>query len=294
MLRGAFTMKTSTTWKVLRADHQAPLLDVLARHLGVSRKQAKRLLDDRAVFVNQRRVWMARHLLHAGDQIEVTGARPPAATGPAEAIRATTLREQADWIVVNKPPGLTTNGPDSLETILRQQRNEPALEAVHRLDRDTSGCVLFARHPAAREKLVALFEEKSIRKTYLAIVQGAFPPHIRRVDQGLEGREAITDFRVWDANTRASLVEARPLTGRTHQIRLHARAAGHPLAGDRTYATGSLVDAEIRRLPRQMLHAWRLGWLEENQQEVRIEAPWPDDFRKALDRFGLRSRKEPA
>lgn len=286
-------MKSTAAWKVIRPDHQAPLLEVLARHLGLSRKQAKRLLDDRAVFVNQRRVWMARHPLQAGDQIEVMGARPPAATRPASTLRIAVLREHADWLVVNKPPGLTTNGPHSVESLLRQQRGEAALEAVHRLDRDTSGCVLFARNPAAREKLVAQFEEKNVRKTYLAILQGAFPPHIRRVEQALEGREAITDFRVWDARSRASLVEVRPLTGRTHQVRLHARAVGHPLAGDRSYATGTQEDAEMRRLPRQMLHAWRLGWTDEQQQEIRVEAPWPDDFRLALDRLGLRVRKEP-
>ncbi len=286
-------MKTTTTWKVIRPDHQAPLLEVLARHLGLSRKQAKRLLDDRAVFVNQRRVWMARHPLQAGDQIEVMGARPPAATRPADTLRVAVLREHADWIVVNKPAGITTNGPKSLEILLRQQRGEAALEAVHRLDRDTSGCVLFARNPAAREKLVTRFEEKSVRKTYLAIVQGAFPAHIRRVEQALEGHQAITDFRVWDARARASLVEVRPLTGRTHQVRLHARSVGHPLAGDRNYATGSQEDDELRRLPRQMLHAWRLGWTDEQQNEIRVEAPWPDDFRKALDRLGLRGRKEP-
>lgn len=276
---------------ISRADHRSTLLDELTRHLGLSRNQAKRLLDTRAVFVNQRRVWMARHELRTGDRIEVQGApqEPRPATGPAIPPVAI-LREHADWLVVNKPAGITTNGPRSLEILLRQQRQEPTLEAVHRLDRDTTGCVLFSRNPAARPALVALFEDKVIRKTYLALVQGSFPSHIRRVDMALEGLEACTDFRLVESGPRASLVEARPLTGRTHQIRLHARAVGFPLAGDRTYATGVVEDAALRMLPRQMLHAWKLEWKDADGLDINACAPWPSDFKKALAQLGLRGR----
>ena len=283
--------KTAPPWVISRAAHRTTLLDELTQHLGLSRNQAKRLLDTRSVFVNQRRVWMARHELRAGDRIEVLGApqppRPEAApAAPAVAI----LREHTDWLVVNKPAGVTTNGPRSLEILLRQQRQEPTLEAVHRLDRDTTGCVLFSRNPGARPALVALFEEKVIRKTYLALVQGRFPTHIRKVEMALEGLEASTDFRLVEAGPRASLVEARPLTGRTHQIRLHARAVGFPLAGDRTYATGVVEDAALRMLPRQMLHSWKLEWPGNDGQDIRACAPWPADFKKAVTQLGLRGR----
>ncbi len=280
-------MNKPTRWTITRAEHQASLLDSLARHLSASRKQAKRLLDSRSVFVNRQRVWMARHTLQAGDQVEVVAAVPRVKAdrpGPSLAI----LAEHTDWLVVNKPAGCATNGPDSLEQILRKQRQEPGLEAVHRLDRDTSGCVLFARHPAARAGLVALFESQRIRKTYLAIVQGGFPAEGQRITAPLEGREAETAFHLLDRSRVASLVEARPKTGRTHQIRLHARALGYPLAGDRVYATGATEDELLRKLPRQMLHAWKLAWMDESGGHVEVAAPWPVDFQEALRRLGLR------
>ena len=284
-------MSTPHRWTITRAEDQTPLLDSLTRHLNISRKQAKRLLDARSVFVNRQRVWMARHPLHTGDQIEVMAnpaARETARTTPGLVI----LREHADWLVVNKPAGLTTNdGPASLEALLRKQRGEDTLEAVHRLDRDTTGCVLFARRPEARDGLVGLFEDKVIRKTYLALVQGAFPPGNQVANRRLEGLEAETEFRLLERGRIASLVEARPKTGRTHQVRLHARDLGHPLAGDRVYATGVTEEEALRRLPRQMLHAWKLSWTDPEGTVVSVVAPWPDDFRKALRSLGLQGTK---
>lgn len=287
-------MNTAAKWKINRVEQQQPLLDVVAHHLGLSKKQAKRLLDARSVFVNQRRVWMARHPLQAGDEVEVIGFRPASApTRPATPPRVRVLRETADWLAVDKPPGLLTNGPDSVESLLRVQRQESGLEAVHRLDRDTSGCLLLARHAQARDHLLALFEQHAVKKTYLAIVLGAFPPDLKRVDKRLDGLEAITDFRVRDAHARASLIEARPQTGRTHQLRLHVRAVGHPLAGDKTYATGELHHEALRRLPRQMLHAWRLAWTDASGEEIKLEVPWPADFQHALRALGLRATATP-
>lgn len=289
MLTARKTMKASTTWRISRSGHGLPLIEELASHLGVSRKQAKRLLDARSVFINRQRVWMARHEVRAGDVIEVTGAPPARRTAvtPAPSIRV--LREHPDWLVVAKPAGLVSNGPGSVEEALRTQRREPQVEAVHRLDRDTTGCLLLARHPHAREILVRCFEENAVRKCYVALVQGEFPAGLQTIRQPLEGLSAETTFRVLASHPRASLVEARPLTGRTHQIRLHARAAGHPLVGDRVYATGVVEDAVLRQMPRQMLHAWKLGW-PDPQGPVEVEAPWPDDFRNAMAKLGLRYR----
>lgn len=284
-------MKPSATWKVSRGEHGMPLLDLLSGHLDVSRKQAKRLLDARSVFVNRQRIWMARHAVRAGDQIEVVGLdhhRGTARTPPVVTIPV--LREEPGWLVVNKPAGLVTNGTDSVEAALRIQRQEPLLEAVHRLDRDTTGCLLFARTSAARAYLVSQFEAQAVRKIYLALVHGRFPADLHRMSQPLEGLEAVTEFRLWQATPRASLIEARPLTGRTHQIRLHARATGHPLAGDRAYTTGVVEDTLLRQLPRQMLHAWKLAWPDEAGNRIELEAPWPDDFRRAVTRLGLNTR----
>ena len=279
-------MTQSTQWIIARSAPPTSLLEAMAEHLGLSHKQAKRLLDARQVFVNQRRIWMARHRLRAGDQIEVLGGAPPA---PIPAVPV--LRECADWLVVNKPAGLLSNGPDSVEAQLRARRGEPELEAVHRLDRDTSGCLLLARRRVARPALVGLFADQAIHKTYLALVQGRFPAAPVLVEQAIEGLSAVTEFRLRKAGAVASLVEARPRTGRTHQIRIHLRQLGHPLAGDRHYATGCMENDVLRRLPRQMLHAGRLAWRDPAAgTEISITAPWPADFARALAQLGLRGQ----
>jgi hypothetical protein len=127
MLSALDLMNTSAKWKIGRVEQGQPLLEVVTHHLGMSKKQAKRLLDARSVFVNHRRVWMARHPLQVGDEVEVVGFRPPSAPArPAAPPRLRILRETAAWLAVDKPAGLLTNGPDSLESLLRAQRQEPA------------------------------------------------------------------------------------------------------------------------------------------------------------------------
>ncbi len=243
--------------------------------LGISRKQAKRLLDERRVFVNRRRVWIAHHNVRSGDEIEVA---QPAARAP-DALRI--LYEDPSCIVVDKPAGLDSVGPDSAESRLRALR--PEIQPVHRLDRDTSGCLIFARSDAARTSLEKQFEERSVEKVYQAIAAGPFPDTLKRVEKPVDGLTALTEFRLLRRTAVASLIEARPHTGRTHQIRAHLQAAGHPLAGDRAYATRAVKEDVLRHLPRHMLHAWRMSWRDPATGEHRkAQAALPADFREAL------------
>lgn len=271
-------MPTSRSLRVNRPEAGASLLEFLSRRLGLSHKQAKRLLDARSVFVNRRRVWMARHALEAGDVVEVPDvppARRAAATIPV-------LFEDEHCLVVDKPPGLTSAGPGSVEEQLRRRHGSEAT-AVHRLDRDTSGCNLFARSAAARERLVALFGGHDLQKVYRAIALGRVPEDLHLLRSAVDNLEAVTRIRLLRAGAAASYLEAMPETGRTHQIRIHLQKAGHPLAGDRVYATRE-VDADVlRALPRQMLHAWRLRWVHPfTGATIGVEAPLPADFREAL------------
>lgn len=267
------------------AGQGGTLLDFLAAAQGVSRRAAKRLLDERRVFVNGRRVWMARHPLRAGDIVEVQPA--PERVTPDE---IPILAASGPWFIADKPAGLLSNdAPDSVESRLRQQLHLPELTAVHRLDRDTTGCLLLARTRADAERLIPLFRARRVRKTYLALVFGRVRSDVREIRAPIEGEEAVSRVRVLDANDDASLLEVRLETGRTHQIRRHLLDIGHPIAGDRAYGNSRARDARGRSLPRQMLHAARLAFDDpDTGATVAAESPLPADFRAALRAYRLR------
>jgi RluA family pseudouridine synthase len=269
----------------------ATLLEFLARHARLSRKGAKRLLDDRLVFVNRRRIWMARHALERGDRVEFPagGAAPTPAAPPA--VR---YRDDA-YLVVDKPPGLLSTGPDSAESRLREALGIPGLQAVHRLDRDTSGCLLLARDEPAARAAIAAFEAGHVEKVYLALAIGRFPPHVRRIAAPVDNLEAETTVRIAHAGASATLLECRPRTGRTHQIRIHLARAGHPVAGENRYHTGELARDELRRVRRQMLHAWRIKLPHPLHEGATIAAGAkpPEDFVAACRAAGIACPRGP-
>ena len=261
------------------------LVEFLAAARGESRRAAKRLLDERRVFVNGRRVWMARHAVRAGDRVEV---QPPAARAISD--RIPILVAAGPWRVADKPAGLLSNGdPRSVESRLREQLGLPQLTAVHRLDRDTTGCLLFALTRGDAERLIPLFRERLVRKIYHALVFGRVSAAVREIRAPIDDEEAVSRIRVVDANPEASLVEVLIETGRTHQIRKHLLQIGHPIAGDRAYGNSRARDARGRALPRQMLHASRLSFADpETGRTIAAESPLPADFRSALRSYGLR------
>jgi RluA family pseudouridine synthase len=271
----------STVLAVGHKEKTATLLDFLAARLALSRKKAKRLLDERCVLVNRHRIWMARHPLRHGDVVEVLRAPPPAAA-PA------VLLQDDDYVVVNKPPGIESTGPDSVEALLRRAGNEPGLAAAHRLDRDTSGCLMFARNPAALEDAVAAFRAGSVTKTYHAIVSGCLRTPGLTVDRPLDRQRAVTRLRTVSAVREASHLAVRIETGRTHQIRRHLAELHHPVIGDRQYAVGRQESERSLEAPRQMLHASTLQVrVPRTGRTLLATAPLPGDFRRCLRRLGL-------
>ena len=136
------------------------LQDFLAGRLDLSRNKAKQIIDGRTVFVNAKRVWMARHCLRSNDKVEFPDQTAESVNTPAAAAKASILFEDDDYLVVDKPAGMLSNGQNSFEEKLRKQLNLPALRAVHRLDKDTSGCFLLAKSQAAFEKIVPLFQQR--------------------------------------------------------------------------------------------------------------------------------------
>ena len=277
------------------------LLDMLVARAGGSRRAAKRRLDERRVFINGRRVWMARHTVRAGDRIELPDALPDSAPGrralrpgQAPASRNSTglriLYEDADYLVADKPAGLVTNeSADSLESNLRRERNDAGWRAVHRLDRDTTGCTWFAHSAAAFDAAVEVFRAQRVKKIYDAIVLGRFPPGLRRMCEPLDGQPAETWVEIVKARDTASHLRLRITTGRTHQIRRHLLAADHPLVGDKHYGASRELGPDLRALPRQMLHATDLSAPHPLRSDTRVHAraPLPDDFRSALRRLRL-------
>ena len=268
---------------VSSSENRTPLLDFLASHLAISKKKAKGLLDQRTVFVSDRRVWMARHLLQAGDIVEIHGATV------AETALKGPLFEDAHLMVADKPVGLLSNGSDSFEERLRQATGYPYLRAVHRLDRDTSGCLLLAKEASILESLTELFKAHAVQKTYHVIALGGMDNRLHEIRAPVDGEPALTRVHLLDSSPLASHLKAQIVTGRTHQIRKHLALVRHPVAGDKTYATGQLPDARLRKIPRQMLHAFSLTFPHPiTRATIRAQAPLPPDFQQALKTLRLK------
>lgn len=256
----------------------------LAASLRLSKGKAKELLDNRVVFVNGRRVWMARHELRAKDEVEVQQIATPAPTK----FHPKVLFEDTDLLVVDKPAGLLADGRDSVEERLRILRALPELTAVHRLDRETSGCFLLAKQPRAREAMVALFGQREVTKVYHAIAAGRVPDDVHEIHAPVDGEPALTRVERLDANLRASHLKLNIETGRTHQIRKHLLAIRHPVLGDKQYG-GRFQPAGMQaEIPRQMLHASVLIFTHPfSGAVVRCNAPLPADFHACLQRLHL-------
>jgi 23S rRNA pseudouridine1911/1915/1917 synthase len=225
------------------------------------------------------------------------------------------LHEDDDCIVVDKPAGLLTlptaeREKDTLMSrvsayLQHRYRRRPYVGVVHRLDKETSGALVFARSREALRTLQELFKRHAIEREYAALVEGTLPDAgtfdadlVRdRGDRrrgvarpGQEGRRAVTRFRTLEHLGRASLVSARLETGRTHQIRVHFSAAGHPVLGDAVYRRRDAPPSSTEA-PRQMLHARSLGFPHPRTGAlIRCEAPLPEDFEKVL--AALRAKKK--
>lgn len=275
-------MKT-TRFRVEMKEDQMPLIDFVSARLDLSRRKAKALIDERNVFVNQKRVWMARHRLRKGDAVEILqpAARP-------EALPLNILFQDSDYVIADKPAGILANGPDSAETRLQASLPCPTLRAVHRLDRDTSGCLLLAKNEKAYRDMIPQFQDRRVEKLYQAVALGRLHPPDLVITAPLDGLPAVSHVRTLAANEEASHLEIRIATGRTHQIRKHLVSIRHPLAGDRFYGQRRPLPGRLMHVPRQMLHASSLAFRHPaTGRPVRAYAPLPHDFLTCLRVFRL-------
>ncbi|MGC1460136.1 MAG: RluA family pseudouridine synthase [Steroidobacteraceae bacterium] len=281
---------------------------------GVPRSRVFRIVRRGEVRVNGKRAGPETRL-QAGDSVRVPPVNVPAPDAPPpvarvprtliETVRAAIITENDRLIVVNKPAGIAVHGGSGLSfgiiEALRAARPGETLELVHRLDRDTSGCLLIARKPAALRVLHALMRDGEVDKGYLALVKGSWDLGKKRIDVPLNtegrvggertvrvqagGKSAVSTFSpVQFFRNVASMVEVDLDTGRTHQIRVHAAHVGHPVAGDDKYGDRDF-NARMREqgLTRMFLHSHRISFDWPNGGDFSASAPLPADLAAVLD-----------
>lgn len=225
------------------------------------------------------------------------------------------IKETDDYVILNKPAGLLTipdrhdNQLQSIQGLLKKHYGE--IFTVHRLDKDTSGIILFAKNEAAHKYYSQLFEGRNVKKFYQGLVNGQPIPAEGSVDEPImehpvikgrmvtnrKGKSALTDYKVLEAFGLYSLVQMQIHTGRTHQIRVHMKHVGHPIAVDEFYGTaapvylsaikknyklGKRTEEERPLLSRLGLHAWQLQFKDQHGEEVIVEAPLPKDIQAVV------------
>ncbi len=291
-------------------------LDVLLREKfpAASRGAWQRLIEQGHVRVNGRTVKPTHHP-RAGERIEIHWPEARPAEARPEEIPLDILFEDQSLLVLDKPAGLVVHPAAGHEehtlvnALLHHCRGSlsgiggvarPGI--VHRLDKETSGCLVVAKNDGTHLALSAQFAGRQVEKIYQAIVCGELarasgeiraaiarhPSHRKRmaVRDDDSGRAAHTSYRVLEKLNSATLVEAQIHTGRTHQVRVHFQFLGHPLVGDATYGARpnkKLTELTGYEAPRVMLHARELSFVHpRTQKQLSFEAPLPKDFREAL------------
>lgn len=221
------------------------------------------------------------------------------------------LFENEHIVVVDKPPGLAVHAGSGVDygiiDAIRRLRPTEDIELVHRLDRDTSGCLMLSKHRQALLAMQAALQDKTLGKNYCAVVKGRWPQEIieirlalkkihlangeRRVRVDINGKPAISRIRLLQGGRLYSIIQVELVTGRTHQIRVHCQAQGHEIAGDDKYGDPEFNRAMrkhgIRRL---LLHASSLELpSSEYTPELVVNAPLPDEFEQLFGSAGSRS-----
>lgn len=311
--RPTTTETTSVQTVEVDAGHAGQCIDnfLLSLLKGVPKSRIYRMLRTGEVRVNKGRAKPVQRL-EAGDMVRIPPVRvsapdTPAAISPrvVEQLQAAVLYEDEDLLILNKPSGLAVHGGSGVEygviEALRQLRPDvPDIELVHRIDRATSGCLMLAKNRPMLRTLHSLIQSGGVDKSYVALVSGRWPRGVREVRAALEknvlrsgermvqsgedGKDALSIFKWREDYGSATLVDVNIVTGRTHQVRVHAAHEGHPLAGDDKYGDDGF-NKSMRRygLKRLFLHAASLTIkFTDGRSPLRVSAPLPDDLRAVL------------
>ena len=297
-------------------EHSGVRLDAfLASQIeGWSRARLQKLIENEDVLVN-RKVSKPSYKLREGDEVEIELTAPPTTDFAPENIPLDIVYEDDTLVVVNKPAGLVVHPAagspsgtlaNALAYHFQQLPDRGAgvrPGIVHRLDRDTSGLLVVAKTEVALENLSDQFRDRTVFKSYVALVHGRVAPDSGKIDQPLArdrsnrtrmavvrgGRNALTLYRVRRSFDRFTLLDVELKTGRTHQIRVHLAWIKHPVVGDETYGGGrdnTIQDprlrAQVRNLNRHFLHAEKLAFTHPKTNElVKFESPLPPELCRA-------------
>lgn len=302
-------------WLDIDADMAGQRIDNFLRTQlkGVPKSMIYRILRKGEVRVNKKRI-KPDYKLQAGDQVRVPPVRVSAPTdlpnpnlAQVSQLTDRILYEDDYLLVVNKPAGMAVHGGSGISfgliEALRSLRGSDTLELVHRLDRETSGCLLVAKKRSMLRLLNAQLREKQMKKIYLALVQGEWSKLDRAVTAPLrkqvlqsgermvrvdgEGKPSETRFKIRQRFAEGTLVQASPVTGRTHQIRVHTQAAGHPIAMDDKYGDQEF-SAAMRSLglQRLFLHAETLSFYHPKSEDwTTVEAPLDAELVQVLGKL---------
>ena len=294
------------------AEHDGQRIDNYLRTelKGAPKSLVYRILRTGEVRVNKGRA-KADSRVHTGDIVRIPPLRlseeVPVRVGQSleSALVSAVLYEDEQLLVLNKPCGLAVHAGSGVKVgvieALRALRPETkGLELAHRLDRETSGVLVLAKDRPTLMELHELLRGDGVKKTYQTLVQGNWPDKLSKVDAPLEknslrggerlvevrldGKPSLTLFRVLKRFGEATLVEASPVTGRTHQIRVHAAHVGHPIAGDDKYGDAAF-DRSLKSsgLTRLFLHAARIEIPRVGKGLLKIEAPLPVELSRVVD-----------
>lgn len=297
-------------------DHSGQRLDnfLMSRLKGLPKSRLYRIIRKGELRINKKRV-KPDYRLQEGDIIRI----PPLRLTPSikknnlnkkliELLEKSIIFEDSYFLALNKPSGIAVHGGSGIHLgiieafrLLRPQLK--FLELVHRLDRDTSGCLLLAKKSSALKEVQELLRSGEIKKTYIALVAGHWPKSLLKIDAPLyknqlqsgerivrvqtDGKSSITEFSIQRYYPELTLITAMPLTGRTHQIRVHTQFAGHPIIGDEKYGNKE-SNKKMRQLgcKRLFLHASQLEFtLHSIEKTIVLKSELPDTLNQVLKRL---------
>jgi 23S rRNA pseudouridine1911/1915/1917 synthase len=300
---------------------------IASRFSSISRTRVQELIEAGLVLVNSRRA-KGSHRLRGGERVTVEVQPRPPLRAEAESISLDILYEDDDVVAINKAAGMTVhagagNPSGTLVNALlgRGQALSQGGDAlrpgiVHRLDKDTSGIIVVAKNDAAHARLGEAFRQREVKKTYIALLQGHFKAETGRIELAImrdprqrtrmtarrsivlgNAREARTDWRTLVRVDDTTLVEVQLHTGRTHQIRVHFSALGHPVIGDTLYGAASELRVGKITLPplgRNFLHAAKLGFAQPRTGSwIELHAPLPQELRAYLQDLSAAAGESP-
>ncbi len=290
---------------IIIADESGVRLDkfISTRHPEFSRTYLQKLINEGYIKVNGKAIKPGIKL-NFGDRVEVSIPPPEPSPLSSEAIPLKIIYEDDDLLVVDKPPGLTTHpspgqtGHTLVNALLAYYPRLAEIGGslrpgiVHRLDKDTSGLIIVAKNTQAQLNLINQFKIRSVKKAYLTLVKGHLTPETGIIEASIgrdpsdrkkmaivtAGRPARSEYRAVKYLKGYTLLEVRPETGRTHQIRVHLAAIRYPVVGDGVYGV------KVPFLKRQFLHAHRLSFnLPSSGELVEFKSELPEDLERALN-----------